>query len=370
MCYRLADYAIGSTSARGRVFPESSHPYRKDFERDRDRIIHSSAFRRLEGKTQVFMPGLDDFYRTRLTHTIEVAQVARTIAKALKLNEALVEAICLAHDLGHSPFGHAGESTLNDIMAGRGGFEHNRQTLRIVDLIEQPYPAFKGLNLAYETRLGLAKHHTPYDRPETAGFAEKNCSLEGQVADLADRVAYNCHDLEDGMRAGLIQNGSLKSVEIFQIARAKIKADSIPDPAMARTRTAKTVIEYLVSDCIDTSSKRLKELNIKTVDQVYDHKENLIAFSEGSSRYLQQLERFLLDNFYNHPTLIDTAANVKVWLNRLFVHLTGNPSLMPPFFQRLIKSEGIERTVCDYIAGMTDRFCLEMADKAKGLIKT
>ncbi|MBP8305356.1 MAG: dNTP triphosphohydrolase, partial [Phycisphaerae bacterium] len=199
-----AGYAVTEANSRGRDFPEAPHPYRSPFERDRDRIIHSSAFRRLEGKTQVFTPGLDDFYRTRLTHTIEVAQIGRTMARALGLNEALTEAICLAHDLGHPPFGHAGEEVLNDLMAPYGGFEHNRQTLRIVTLLEHPYPRYMGLNLVYETRLGLAKHSSPYDSPGHVDFPEGVCSLEGQVADLADRIAYNGHDLEDGRRARLV----------------------------------------------------------------------------------------------------------------------------------------------------------------------
>ncbi len=201
----LNNYAVTEQNTNGRSFAEKPHPYRSDFERDRDRVIHSSAFRRLEGKTQVFTPGLDDYYRTRLTHSIEVAQIGRTIAKELRLNEALTEAICLAHDIGHSPFGHAGEKTLNTLMKPFGGFEHNNQAVRIIDLLEHPYPDFMGLNLMYETRLGLAKHHSPFDNPNDSKFTEINCSLEGQIADIADRIAYNCHDLEDGMRAGLIR---------------------------------------------------------------------------------------------------------------------------------------------------------------------
>jgi dGTPase len=194
----LRSYAVTEEVSLGRRFAEEAHPYRSAFERDRDRVIHCSAFRRLEGKTQVFTPGLDDTYRTRLTHSIEVAQIGRTIAKVLGLNESLTEAICLAHDLGHAPFGHAGEAALNALMAEHGGFEHNAQSLRIVDLLEHPYPQFMGLNLMYETRLGLAIHRSRYDQPQNYGFAEANCTLEGQVADLADRIAYNCHDLDDG----------------------------------------------------------------------------------------------------------------------------------------------------------------------------
>ena len=218
----------------GRAFDEPPHRYRSDFERDRDRIIHCSAFRRLEGKTQVFTPGLDDYYRTRLTHTIEVAQIGRTIAKALGLNEALTEAICLAHDLGHSPFGHAGEAVLNDLMRDHGGFEHNAQTRRIVELLEHPYPAFMGLNLMYETRLGLAKHKSRYDVPLPATcFAEANGTLEGQIADLADRIAYNCHDLEDGMKARLLESEQMQHIEIYVEARQR-------DRCRARSRIGRS----------------------------------------------------------------------------------------------------------------------------------
>ena len=364
---KIAGYAISEGLSRGRTFAERPHPYRSDFERDRDRIIHCSAFRRLEGKTQVFTPGLDDHYRTRLTHSIEVTQIGRTIAKALRLNENLTEAICLAHDLGHPPFGHAGEEVLNDLMIEFGGFEHNRQTLRIVDLLEHPYPDFAGLNLMYETRLGLAKHESPYDKPQDATFSEPNCSLEGQAAGIADRIAYNCHDLEDGMRAGLIGNEQLKGVKIFaetqdRAIAHKIKDQTIcsPGDSIRRTRTAKAIINKLVSDCIDTSQKNIAEKNIKTVDDVYHHSENLIVLSVENEDILFELESFLLQNFYRHKSLTQTANKVKNWLEQLFELLCKKPQLMPGYFRELISREGLQRSVADYIAGMTDRFCLKM----------
>jgi dGTPase len=356
----LSSYAVSSETSRGRSFSEKPHPYRSDFERDRDRIIHCSAFRRLEGKAQVFTPGLDDYYRTRLTHSIEVAQIGRTIAKELRLNESLTEAICLAHDLGHSPFGHAGEKMLNDLMAESGGFEHNRQTLRIVDLLEHPYPDFTGLNLMYETRLGLAKHRSTYDLPQGEAFREKNCSLEGQIADIADRIAYNCHDLEDGMRAGLISNESLKSVKIFTEAQNRINAEAIKDWTVRRTRTAKAIIDKLVSDCLDASKKALAEANITTVDYVYSASENLIVLSAEKEAELAELEDFLMQNLYLHQSLLETAEKVKNWLERLFERLCQKPKLMPGYFQRFIPAQGLQRTVCDYIAGMTDRFASKM----------
>jgi len=376
MSSELADYAVTEKVSRGRAFPEKPHPYRCDFERDRDRIIHCSAFRRLEGKTQVFTPGLDDYYRTRLTHSIEVAQIGRTIAKALGLNESLTEAICLAHDLGHPPFGHAGEKALDDLMShprfcggklapaqAGGGFEHNRQTLRIVDLLEHPYPDFFGLNLMYETRLGLAKHKGPYDNPQDQTFPELNCSLEGQIADIADRIAVNSHDLEDGLRAGLISSEGLKNIEIFVQAQRRVKANAIKDQTIRRTRTAKAIIDTLVSDCIETSKQSIAEADISGVSDVYSRSESLIVLSAQGDANLLELEKFLLENFYQHTSLIQTSGKVEDWLGQLFDSLCRKPQLMPGYFQGFIAERGLQRVVCDYIAGMTDRFCLKMLDE-------
>ena len=355
--------AVTEKNSRGRAFPEKPHPYRSDFERDRDRIIHCSAFRRLEGKSQVFTPGLDDYYRTRLTHSIEVAQIGRTIAKELGLNESLTEAVCLAHDLGHSPFGHAGEKVLDELMAGSGGFEHNRQSLRIVDLLEHPYPGFTGLNLMYETRLGIALHQSPYDKTQDEILSEKHCSLEGQIADVADRIAYNCHDLEDGMRARLISTEQLKSVKIFAEAQNRINAGTIKDFAICRTRTAKAIIDKLVGDCLEASKKTLTEANPKTPDEIYAAYTNLITLPPESYVELADLEKFLLHEFYLHESLLETAEKVKNWLGRLFEGLCDKPELMPGYFQSFIPQQGLQRTVCDYIAGMTDRFCLKMVEE-------
>jgi dGTPase len=362
MCGELSCFAVSESLSRGRKFPEKPHPYRFDFERDRDRIIHSSAFRRLEGKTQVFTPGLDDHYRTRLTHSIEVAQIGRTIARALGLNESLTEAICLAHDLGHPPFGHAGEKILNDLMTRFGGFEHNHQALRIVELLEHPYPDFAGLNLMYETRLGLAKHKGPYDEPKDVTFTEPNCSLEGQVAVIADRIAVSSHDLEDGMRAGLINSSQLKNVELFTEAQSRISAEAIKDTALRRTRTAKAIIDRLVSDCIDASKKTLAKANVKTVDDVCTTGENLIVLSAENDAMFVELEKFLLMNFYRHKSLIQIVDKVRLWLEQLFEKFCQEPKLMPVYYRQLINQQGLQRTVCDYIAGMTDRFCLKMLE--------
>jgi dGTPase len=355
-----AGYAVSESSSRGRRFAQKAHPYRSEFERDRDRIIHCSAFRRLEGKTQVFMQGLDDHYRTRLTHTIEVAQIGRTIARALGLNEYLTEAICLAHDLGHSAFGHSGEAALNKLTKDVGGFEHNRQALRVVDLLEHPYPDFAGLNLMFETRLGLAKHQSPYDRPGDDIFPERNCSLEGQAADIADRIAYNCHDLEDALRAGLIETRQLKDIELFGQAQKHINAQCIVDDSVRRTRTVKAIIDELVSEVIKTSRENIERVNIKTVEAVYEREKKLIGLSEQGEANIEHLEKFLLSRVYRHNQLQEVGRQVEDLLGRLFEHFVRKPELMPDYFQGLIAEHGLERTVCDYIAGMTDRYCLKI----------
>jgi dGTPase len=389
MCDGLSPYAVTEAVSKGRVFPEPPHAYRSHFERDRDRIIHSSAFRRLEGKTQVFSPGLNDYYRSRLTHTIEVAQIGRTIAKVLGLNESLTEAICLAHDLGHPPFGHTGEAVLNDLMAECGGFEHNAQTLRIVTLLEHPYPGFMGLNLMYETRLGLARKAVAAakrkggssiadcglriaDSGTSANYRSSiidhqffdavNCTLEGQIADVADRIAYNCHDLEDGMRARLIDGNQMRHLDLYAEAAHRVAVERIPDWTIRRTRVAKTIIDRLVSDCIDQSRENIARAGVRTAREVCDTAEDLIALSPQYDRRLADLERFLLDNFYHHERLLQAAAHVRQWLPELFGQLCREPGRMPSYFRGFIPDYGLPRAVCDYIAGMTDRYCLKLLE--------
>ena len=351
--------AVQEQSSRGREFLEEDHPYRTAFERDRDRIIHCAAFRRLEGKTQVFTTGLDDHYRTRLTHSIEVAQIGRTIARALGLNEPLTEAICLAHDLGHPPFGHSGEKVLNTLLDGHGGYEHNKQTVRIVTLLEHPYPDFMGLNLMYETRLALAKHRSTYDHPASGAFDAANCSLEGQVADLADRIAYNCHDLEDGQKARLIDADQLEDVSIFTEAEHAVGAQHLVDRTLRRTRTSKAMLDRLVSDCIQTSRETIAGAGVERVEDVLKMTESLIRLSPPSHQALRKLEAFLMKHFYLHPSLRETADSVHEWLGTLFDAMCGDPALMPGYFQGFIPQHGLQRAVADYIAGMTDRFCLK-----------
>ena len=365
MTSSLAQYAVTEQTSRGRQYPEPPHPYRGPFERDRDRIIHCAAFRRLEGKTQVFTTGVNDQYRTRMTHTIEVAQIGRTIARVLNLNEALTEAICLAHDLGHPPFGHNGEHVLNKLMKDAGGFEHNRQSLRIVDFIEQPYPDFPGLNLMFETRLGLMKHSSPYDRPETAGGWPERPSLEGQIADIADRIAYNCHDLEDGLRSRLLDEQQLTELTIYKTACQQAAIDTVRDQVIRRTRLTKSILDILARDAIETSKANLAAAGIGTLEQVYNHPSGLIGISESSETALRELEAFLMQNMYLHEHLKDTPDKVRHWLSTLFAYLCQHPEKMPHYYQKLAETASLQRTVCDYIAGMTDRYCLHRIDEIR-----
>lgn len=361
MSRTTAAYAVTEEQSRGRRFETKKHPYRSAFERDRDRVIHCEAFRRLEGKTQVFTPGVNDSYRNRLTHSIEVAQIGRTMASALNVNQSLTESICLAHDLGHSPFGHAGEMVLNEVMKDYGGFEHNKQAIRIVELLEHPYPEFFGLNLMYETRLGLARHRSPYDKPEEDDFAEKQCSIEGQIANAADRIAYNCHDLEDGIRSGLISEEQLKQSELYAEAQKSINADSIKWLSVRTTRSAKAIIDVLVSDAVYATKEAIEQAGIKNLQDVYDCDKEIVGLSGQADEKLRQLEKFLLEQMYLSDTINSAAEKTKEHLPRVFEKFRNDPELMPSFYRRLIDEYGLERTVCDYIAGMTDRYCLSVA---------
>jgi len=362
MMSQTASYAVTEDNSKGRAYPQKVHAYRADFARDRDRIIHCEAFRRLEGKTQVFMPSVNDNYRSRLTHSIEVAQIGRTVANALGLNESLAEAICLGHDIGHSPFGHSGEAALNSVMAGCGGFEHNRQALRIVEFLEHPYPDFAGLNLMYETRLGLAKHRSTYDKPDGGSFCEVSNTLEGQVADMADRIAYNCHDLEDAMRARLIEPSDLGCLALYADAQDQIQADRLEDPFVRRTRIAKAIIDMLVSDVIVTSRAAIKSAGVKKVEDVCGWAGNLIVLSPQREADLQDFGQFMYDRVYMHETLVTAGKKAEEWLRTIFDGLCKRPEQMPAYYRKLADREGLKRTVCDYIAGMTDRYCLRMVE--------
>ncbi|AQQ69948.1 Deoxyguanosinetriphosphate triphosphohydrolase [Limihaloglobus sulfuriphilus] len=351
--------------SRGREYPVKDHPYRCAFDRDRDRIIHASSFRRLEGKTQVFSPGIDDNFRTRLTHTIEVAQIGRTIAHVMGLNESLTEAICLAHDLGHSPFGHCGESILNELMSGFGGFEHNRQSLRQIELLEHPYPEYMGLNLMYETRLGLGRHHSTYDLAMDARFPEKHCSLEGQITNCADRIAYNCHDLEDGMRSRIIRLDQVKDMDLVKMASDTLKVNFSGDSFVKSSRIVKTMLDFLVGDLIETTYKNIENFNIKTLEDVYYAQEDVVGLSAATDSRLRDIEHFLMENLYMTSSMKTAVGEARECLEYIFARLVKEPELMPKYYRGFIERDGLHRAVCDYISGMTDKFCLQYYNKLK-----
>lgn len=357
----LAPYAMKSSKTKGRCHPEPEHPYRSAYQRDRDRIVYSTAFRRLEYKTQVFVNHEGDHYRTRLTHTLEVTQLARTIARSLGLNEDLVEAIALAHDLGHTPFGHAGEDILHELMIDHGGFEHNRQGLRIVDRLEQMYPDFPGLNLTWETREGIIKHTTTYDRPSTTEFSPQlSPTLEAQVVDVADEIAYDSHDLDDGLRADLIEAGGLMKVELWKEAHSRLKATH---PALDRQRQRRQIVKLLidaqVTDLIQTSDTRLSASKVDSVEDVRNSPQRIISFSPKMSKKKDNLGGFLQKNLYQHYRVARMADKARRFMRKLFEIYIDKPSQLPPHSQKMVKSEGPYRAICDYIAGMTDRYALD-----------
>lgn len=353
----LAPYAMKSRESRGRVYPQEEDPIRTRYQRDRDRIIHSTAFRRLEYKTQVFVNHEGDYYRTRLTHTIEVAQIARTMARALRLNEDLTEAISLAHDIGHTPFGHSGEEALHELMDGKGGFEHNHQGLRVVDLLEHRYPDFKGLNLTYETREGIIKHRTPYDLPDLSELEEfmpqKSPTLEAQIVNLADEIAYTSHDLDDGLKAGYLNLSDLQGVELWREIYDGID-QGIGEEKRIRI-SVRTLIGSQITDLIETTNGRLSELPVDSVDKVRDEP-ILVSFSGQMAKKDKELKGFLLNNLYCHYKVIKMADKAKRYIKDLFSTYLKNLRQLPPDFQKLTDEWMPERVVCDYIAGMTDRY--------------
>jgi dGTPase len=357
----LAPYAQFSGDTRGRVYPEAPPEWRTQYQRDRDRVIHSRAFRRLEYKTQVFLNGTGDHLRTRLTHTIEVAAVSRNIASALKLNTDLVETIALAHDLGHSPFGHKGETALARLMKGHGGFEHNLQSLRIVELLEQKYPDFSGLNLSWEVREGLAKHETSYDHPERRkGFDAKNSSLEAQIANLADEITYYSHDLDDGLDSGLLSEKKLiKDVRIFaQAARlVKKRHGSLPDECR-RYFIIRTIIDMQIHDVVETSERLIVAANVNSADDVRRYPKALIQHSPIRRGLNMELRDYLYKNLYYNPVVHQPNLRAVKMLGELFGYFLQHPEKIGRGAQKRVKKTGLHRAVCDYIAGMTDRYVM------------
>ncbi len=361
----LAPYAMKSKDSRGRVHPEEEHHYRSLFQRDRDRIIHSTAFRRLEYKTQVFVNHEGDYYRTRLTHTIEVAQIARSIARCLSLNEDLTEAIALAHDLGHTPFGHSGEETLQELMKEKGGFEHNWQGLRVVDILETRNPNFRGLNLSWEAREGIIKHTTSYDKPPPSEFEpDKKPTLEAQVVNLADEIAYNNHDLDDGLTAQLITEDGLKEVKLWDEAYREIERNfSQSDQERRKYQTIRFLINLQVTDLITETEKTLKDLKVQSMEGVRNAPRLLVSFGRRMNERNQELKNFLLKHLYQHYRVVRMREKARRFIRELFHLYLTRPNQLPPGTQKKLKEESPARVVCDYIAGMTDRFALDEYNK-------
>ncbi len=358
----LAPYAQKSGESRGRVYPEPTHPFRTEFQRDRDRVIHSRAFRRLEYKTQVFLNGTGDHYRTRLTHTMEVAAISRTVARCLRLNEDLAEAIALAHDLGHSPFGHSGEKTLDELMKEHGGFEHNLQALRVVEELEQKYPGFDGLNLTWETREGMAKHSR---LPGTEEFHSP--SLEAQVANLADEITYYSHDLDDGLEAGLIREGDLNQIEFWSETFTRVlREHPTLDDERRYYYLIRCIINAEVEDLIATSSERIAAAGVRSADEARQRREKLIGYSDSLRKQNQALRRFLYANLYYHPAVSGPNSRACEMIRELFHAYASKPSLLGSQAQKRIERVGLHRAVCDYIAGMTDRYALDECERILG----
>ena len=374
----LACYAASEENSLGREYQESGPSHRNQFQRDRDRIVHSSAFRRLEYKTQVFVNHVGDMFRTRLTHSIEVAQIGRTISRALQLNEDLTEAVCLAHDLGHTPFGHAGQDELNRCMKEFGGFEHNLQSLRVVDVLEEKYAEFTGLNLMYETREGILKHCSRNKAKELGNIGQRfldrlQPGLEAQVADIADQIAYNNHDVDDGLRAGLITFEQLASCELFSGEQSLVEK-KWPDLSNKRMihEVIRRMINTLVSDLIETSQANIQSLNPSTIHDVRAAEKPMIGLSDAIAEQNIELKRFLNKHLYRHPKVEKMSDKAKQVIRQLFDGFMSTPEILPEEVQENIGTQeetqgqqGKARVIADYIAGMTDRFALAEVERIK-----
>ncbi|TFH40058.1 MAG: deoxyguanosinetriphosphate triphosphohydrolase [Chrysiogenales bacterium] len=362
--YNLAPHAAHSFASRGRRFDEIPHPYRTEFQRDRERIIHSRAFRRLEYKTQVFINHEGDHYRTRLTHTIEVAQIARSIARAMRLNEDLAESIALAHDLGHTPFGHAGERELDRLLVDHGGFEHNRQSLRVVDELEMRYPDFNGLNLTWETREGIIKHSSAHDHPTFRDFSPETMpTLEAQIIDLADEIAYNNHDLDDGLSSGILSMSEVKKLSLWKMGLTKIRSATDRDRKTAQHGIIRAIIDILVTDLIDNSVKRMEHFSIKNFADVARAPEKIISFSPEIEAATGEMKATLMERLYQHYRVARMTIKAERVIRDLFHIYTGHPDTLPEDYQKRYLKDGVVLTATDYIAGMTDRFALEEHQK-------
>jgi dGTPase len=359
----LAPYAMRNRATRGRTYGEPEHAFRPAFQRDRDRIIHSSAFRRLEYKTQVFVNHEGDYYRTRLTHTMEAAQITRTIARAMRLNEDLAEAVALAHDLGHTPFGHAGERILHRLMEPHGGFEHNSQSLRIVDVLEERYPEFPGLNLSWEVREGIVKHSTRYDRPHVQEFdPEKAPTLEAQIVDFADEIAYNAHDIDDGLKSEMLTPQDLEASRLWTRAFDAVR-ESAPggDERILRYQAVRRIIDMLVVDLISATETNLAGHGVDSLDGVRGVLPKLVSFGDEVGTQVLELKKTLYDRLYNHHRVRRMAVKADRIMTALFETYMAEPRQMPPRTHARIveRGEPLSQVVADYVAGMTDRFALD-----------
>ena len=357
----LATYATHSKDSKGRLYPEEEADFRPRFQRDRERILHTTAFRRLEYKTQVFINHEGDYYRTRLTHTLEVAQIGRSVARSLGANEDLVETICLAHDLGHPPFGHSGESALARLMKDYGGFNHNSQSLRIVTALEARYPDFPGLNLSWEVLEGMVKHETDYEIAEAKQFnPELRGHIEAQIANLADELAYTSHDLDDGLRSGMITPSQLDGIAIWEIINESIgrrRSDTLD--ALARHQIIRRLTNFEVTDLIQSTDRYLRRSNVKSALDIQKLPFNVVGFSEDMYRRNRELKDFLFANLYRHYRVVRMAAKSENIVTQLFNMYQATPKTLPTEVQETIPERGLERTICDYIAGMTDRFAID-----------
>jgi len=357
-----AEYAVSVDSFSKRKYQEESHPYRSDFQRDRDRIVHSKAFRRLEYKTQVFVNHLGDNFRTRLTHSIEVSQLARTVARSLKLNEDLTETIALAHDLGHPPFGHAGERSLHRLMKPHGGFDHNEQTLRVVEVLEKRYPDFDGLNLTEATLMGLQKHKR---------IKGLNHTLEASIVDICDEIAYNNHDLDDGIESGILNLSKLNEIEIWNDVWAEAKKSHINAGEKSLIRqTIRMLINKMVTDLIENMLDNIQKYKIKKLEDVLNFKsdtEKLCSFTYDTSIKISRLKKHLHKNLYRHPEVEKMNSRAEEVIQRIFNFLVKSPHAMPGEYQERLDSDGLYRVVADFIAGMTDRYALHWNKQILGI---
>ena len=353
---QLSPFAVPPEGTAGRAHREPGHAFRSEIQRDRARIIHCSAFRRLDGKTQVFLNGTGDHYRTRLTHTIEVASISRTIARALRLNEDLAEAIALAHDLGHPPCGHTGEEELDRLMKKHGGFDHNAQSLRIVEVIEEKYPMRPGLNLTWDVREGIQKHAGGYVHP-TQGNRHPSPSLEAQVADLADEITYSSHDLDDGLDAGLLQPEKLEAVPLWMRAVRRARGEYAKiNPGRHRGFVIRCLVSELVEDLVRQTASNLARSKASSLEDIRNHPSRLATFSPPIRRELTALRRFLFKNLYHHPEIAGANRQAARMISELFRWLAANPSKLGRKARSRIRKDGLERSICDYISGMTDRY--------------